>query len=304
MLNLRELIAMGFCGRGLSGPTSSQGAMHAILDSVIADFIGKLNELESYGTQTGVCNTYSIQYKDHVTFRKMLSGIASRAKDLAGVTCSKMTSANARFTLFRANNGNVIEPLYEWASTQYRVPIYGIASAYLGGVSNPKIRSISMLGDFDVTSEFEETGGFEFLLSGSADALKTVPGGQCLSCPKKDCKFVGDFDTTVFEWMKAQQKMEELEALVKEHLVMRGPTKVGSHLVYMKESRRRSFDANRRDELMEILNGRLTPMQIQDCLKPDATAILSHVKAGKIPAIAEDMFNVTTSYHIDTKLSL
>jgi hypothetical protein len=309
VLKLREMIAMGFCGRGLAGiggGACGSGRLHAALDSVIVKQAGSLQDLESYGRQTAICNDLAISWEDQVVFRKMLTGIAGRAEELASVKGIYMDWNDISYMFFQDDkDGTIIEPLYEWATTQYHVPMYGILCAYFQDVKNPKIRSISMLGDFDVTSEYGHgAGGIKEMLEDATNQSKEVPGGQCLSCPKKDCSFSKQFDTTVFDWMKAKQKMEELEALVRDHLVMNGPTKVGSHLAYMKENHRRNFDPKRRDELMGILNDRLTPTQIQECMKFDATELLKLVRQGKVPAVVGDMFKAATSYSIDTKVSL
>lgn len=313
LISLRELIASGFCGKKIETAPQSIGHLHRIVDEVIFERATHLGELGDENTQIAYANQYTIKYEDHVVFRNFLSGVAEKKEafsldiqmerkvvDIGG-------GVDVRFIkFFDKLNGAYVEPAYQFYLPSYYIPFYGIMAAYLCGSTGlgVRVRVISAMGDFDHVESYPviETQIKELLAS--VTEKKVLAGQQCQACPITGCTFNVEFQNLVMGWLKIEQKRDEIMDRVKEFLIMNGPTKVGTHLVYLKDNPRRTLKKGCDDELFGILSQKLSATEIDAYYKPDAAAILKLVDQGKLPEAVKDLFKTTYHRSIETGLSL
>lgn len=310
-LYLRELLESGFCGGYIPhAPALRIGRVHVALDNAIHDYNGKLEQLGSESHQTSLCGYHNIPYEHQKYFRECLTGISERfpACSISEQTHTMPNGTIITFMKFLDLANKVyIEPSYRFVSKEYHVPMYGIMCAYFCeatgiGVS---VKTISALADFTCESQYPVIAAQlnDFLHSATTVDMR-IPGPQCQSCELSVCTFKVDLMTLVYAWMKQKQKYDDYKNQLHEFLVMNGPTKIGAHLIYLKETIRRSLKKGAGPELKAALIDRLTVSQVDGCYKPDAQAIFRLIEKHQIPVATENLFEKSSSHSIDSGLSL
>lgn len=308
---LREIIEAGFCGMYLpkqAAPT--MGQIQYNLDMIIADQKLGMDPIQ-------LANHINLRYEDQIYFQKCLLGIKAQSgtfhpEDVKRFPFKITYDApvgvlEIRGMVFKDGDA-FIEPCYNFYLPDKFVPLHSVIAAYLMGYRGTlRVDVVSALGDSG-DALILEVPILENQIRGYLAAIAAkmlAPGGACMNCIREDCTFDSEFEKKVFGWMKAKERVENLDAQIREHLTYRGPTKCGSHLVYMKETARRSFDSSKSmTKFIDELKAE-KPVNWQDFLKPDSAEIAKAIKKNHLPKrFLGDYFKLSSSFSIDTTLSL
>lgn len=301
---LREIIEAGFCGQyAPSAKAPTMGLLHYALDKIIARQI-------PMGDFIQLCSQNNVQFEDQPFFVKCLEGIHAKPgyfnkTDIEVEERSVLSGdKDVKYIVFRdKDTDRFIEPVYHFYSPETYVPIYSIMCAYLMGIEGPiKVDCISMIGDASHCKEYGTNQGqcHDLLTAYQSGCLS--PGRQCLSCMAA-CNLKDNFESMVYTWMKAKQEVDAAEKVLREHLIYKGPSKCGAHLVYMKESVRRTFTPKLINSwLGELMTA--VPALWQDYVKPDTAEIMRAIASGKLDKKFAKDFKESRSFSIDTTFSL
>ena len=310
---LRDLLEGGFCnGYDPSQINPTPGRLRFALD-VIAR-IGVFTNFNMEGPKVELCNHNNVPYGMQPFFHRCLDGLFNNSayfnpKDLDSVHTSVKLDYLDDPIEFSVVIGKAtktfIEPVYDYVSMQSFMPMHSIIAAYLMGISGEiDVDCVSVTSGLFMTKKWPIIKSeIEWLLSGTAATTMRRPGGACMSCDRKECTFKAAFDAKVYDWMKAKHALEEIEAQIREHITYNGPTKVGAHLVYLKENKRRDLDFSKRFEWLELLK-QSRPHDWMDFLKPDSGEIFRLAAKGKISKDLLEAFKESRYYTLDTTLTL
>lgn len=311
MLSLRELVYFGFCGMRPTAPAQDNlGYVHHVLDIAtrakgegVSDFSVETNRVQ-------LASNYSVPYAHMPYLYRRLEAIHEHREILARYRRNRFAAywgvkPNLReivVDLFEAEDGSLLEPSYDFIERDLAVPLYAIVGAFLAGVPCDKpvtVRTLSMVGDLDVTASYPlKTDQIRALLD-SACATSATPGPQCLSCPLTECSFQSPFDAAMYEYLKLKQKLDQAETALREHLTVHGPTKVGFHIAHMKERVRRTYSEKKGGGLLDEL---LTFPNWVRYVRPDARTILKAIDKKDLPERMADMFTESRYWTLETAL--
>jgi hypothetical protein len=313
---LRDILESGFCGSySIAGGGQTRGRVRFKLDLVAASnmFLGCDQEWQ----RVQVCNSNVISYEDQPFFHKCLEGLLSNGSyfnptdhEWVHDSVSVPSGDEVQFIASRdKSTGTFIEPVYDYVSMQDYIPMHSIICAYLMGIAGPiSVDCISVMsGPFSSKVWAIDRAAIEALLASwftskvKSEARK--PSGACASCSQSACVFQSPFEHLTYDWMKAKQTIDAIEAKIREHITYNGPTKVGAHLVYMKESKRRSLNPAQRDQFLELLK-KERPNDWLDFMNPDAAEIAKLVAKKKLPQELLAAFKESRYYTLDTTLTL
>jgi hypothetical protein len=302
---LRELLERGFCGHyspAAKPPTT--GHLHWALDKIIqfAAVAGTTKD------PIQLSNQYGVRFGDQQFFMSRIEGIMKKLGyfhttdvEILSRTIHISHVDEIEFLQFRdKSTGSFIEPVYHFYNPDYHVPMYSLMVAYLMDMNGPlTVDCVSMIGESVSTKTWDiNRTQCKELLDGRLSG-KLVPGRQCAECSSV-CLMKTDFESLVYSWKKAQQEAEVAEQKIRDHLTYKGPTKCGAHLVYMKESRRRTLTDKASSELVH----KLLSHGSSKYLKPDAAEIAKDVASGKLDSEYLKPFKESSSFSIDTTFSL
>lgn len=306
MLNLRLLVAAGFCGGYRPPPQQGPGAIHAALDHVVCE--EDLASLDQRGVQDQLGNRHKIQYQNRVYFYRCLQGIWER-RALIGSLTRKIQNREFGGNIIEVaefGDGDVeVELLYGYYAPSYTTgPAYALCARHLAGRPLPaKMRSISVVGDFD---HYDDPGDVYYpkilqWLTASVDAATREPSHACASCIRIECPMKTDFEKLMYGWLKARQDYDSKEALIRAHLTHHGPSKCGMHIAYLSERPKRVFrDALRGHFLNDLMKTMDLRVALQKYYKPDTKAIALAIKNGSLPDSFWTYMAYTSHYDIET----
>jgi hypothetical protein len=308
------MIEAGFCGGYAAKGGKTRGHLRYILDEIAAGcwFLGC--EYEAQRIQ--LCNQKVVSYEDQPFFHRCLEGLNNNGayfhkadhEFVHDSVYSPQAGAEISFYAIRDKNvGAFIEPVYDYVAMESYVPMHSLIAAYLMGLTGEiQVDCISVMsGPFSTKRWPIVTSEIESLLAGwrmSATGTRR-PSGACASCTQSTCTFQSDFDHLTYDWMKAKANVSDIEAKIRQHITYNGPTKVGAHLVYMKENKRRSLDPEKRDAFLELLK-KERPQDWVDFLNPDAAELFKLAAQGKITKELLRAFKESRYYTLDTTLTL
>lgn len=312
---LRDILEAGFCGSyGVSNPRNI-GKTHYALDQIAAS--GQFDQFDQEGARIQLANQNFVPYVDQPFFHKCLEGLLNNGAyfntaDHEFIQDSinlQGTDWNITFIVIRDKScGAIIEPVYNFVSFQNYIPMHSLCAAYLMGLKEVQIDPISLMsGSLDPKKWAIDGPAINHLLVGwfkstlVTEERKAGPG--CMSCIRTDCSWSTSFETRTYEWMKAKQKLAEIEGALKDHITFNGPTKVGAHMVYMKENKRRALDPQKRDKFMKLLQEK-RPNDWADLMHPDAAEIFKLAGKGLLPKEVLEAFKESRYYTLETTLTL
>lgn len=320
---LRELLESGFCGKHREAVgKNGLGTIHAALDSIIATHgvagIPTLDALMDESQRVQLGNKYKIPYESKPHFDRCLQGIYDNRKWFtpAGHWGLSYETAEApgppgvaiRYMKMRHMvDPEIIEPVYSFYFPENYIPLHSLLIAFLEGWKAEQItvKLVSVCAEGEVV-----VGGYHMLrpqlqdlLEKSLNAHETMMGPACSNCPITDCLGHDEFEKLTMAWFKAKQTEEELRAKIREHLVWHGPTKVGAHLVFMKEHARRTLPRKHFQMFLDLVKA-ASPSDYTAYLSSYNTAVFDAVAKGKLPAQVTACFTQSKSHSIETGLSL
>lgn len=313
---LREAVARGFCGqkklvKGI--PPDPLAAVHYALDRAIMH--APLDQLDQEHVRIQLTNQAGLPYEQHKYFHECLLGIFERREifkrdELDINDTDEGWGGNpdypVKFVSFlRKKDGAMVEPRYAFYSPMHHWPVYSLMVAFMMGVKQSiKIRTVSVLGEFDHEEEYPmQDLILKDTMARYAVAEEEVPGPQCLTCPRTDCKFVGEFGQTAYAYLKAKQAFEEAELKMKDFLATNGPHKCGVHMMYMNEHNRHFFNPKNFQTFQAAVT-RHSPKGHMQYFNPDAKEVMKAIKKGDLPKDLEILFKRSNYYTIESAISL
>jgi hypothetical protein len=314
---LRDILEGGFCGsyEPKNPVVKNPGKIHYALDQIAA--IGSFGQFDQEGARIQAANQNHVAYQDQPFFHKCLEGFLNNSayfnvidhEWIQDSIAIPWTDWTVQFIVIRDRScGAIIEPVYNFVSFPAFVPMHSLIAAYLMGLKEVQIDPISLMsGGLDPKKWAVDAEAIQELLAGWVKSGSTPeerkPGAGCMACARAGCSWKTGFETQVYEWMKAKQKLDEIESGLKEHITYNGPTKVGAHMVYMKENKRRALDPQKRDEFMKLLQEK-RPNDWAALMHPDAAEIFKLAAKGHLPKELLAAFKESRYYTLDTTLTL
>jgi hypothetical protein len=312
---LRDILESGFCGGYTPKTPRNLAKTRYSLDAIAAS--GKFDGFDQESVRIQLTNQHFVPYEDQPFFHKNLEGLLNNS-GYFNTTDHEFTVESRRMdgtevdivfvVIWDRNTKGIIEPLYDFVSFQNYLPMHSLVAAYLMGLEKVSVDVISLMaGPVDTKTWAVDKPAINKLLvewfHSTTDSGYRKSGSACMSCTRSGCTWKSDFDQRVYDWMKAQQLVAGLEAQIKEHVTYNGPTKVGAHMVYMKESRRRTADPTKRGLFLELLKEH-RPNDWVAFMNPDIAAVTKLAEGGKVPMEIMDAFKESRFYTLDTKLTL
>lgn len=312
---LRDILESGFCGGYTPKMPRNLAKTRYALDAIAA--AGKFDGFDQESVRIQLANQNFVPYEDQPFFHKNLEGLLNNsayfnATDHEFIHDSirlEGADADIAFYVIRdKSTGSFVEPVYDFVTFQNYLPMHSLIAAYLMGLEKVEVGAISLMaGHVDSKLWAVDRPAISKLLdewrhsTGMPEYRKA--SGACTTCTLVSCTWKSDFDKKVYDWMKAQQLVAELEAQIKEHVTYNGPTKVGAHMVYMKENKRRTMDPTKRDQFLELLKEH-RPNDWAAFMNADIAAVAKLAESGKAPKEIMDAFKESRFYTLDTKLTL
>lgn len=314
---LRDLIEAGFCGAyAPKNLNATRGRLRFALDLIAG--AGNFAGFDDEDVRVQICNQKLVPYPDQPFMHRCLEGLLNNESyfnpiDHECTTTTRVipgTIHHVEFSFIQDRTMKAfIEPVYDFVAMQDYIPMHSLLCAYLMGLEGTiQVDCIStMAGPFSTKTWGIDKAALQAVLdvwvSTSIASVNRSSSSACIQCDRHGCGFKSDFETKVYAWMKAKQALEALEEEVRHHVTYNGPTKVGAHLVYLKENKRRSLDPVMRAAWLELLKSK-RPHDWLDLMVPDGAQIFRLAERNKLSKELLQAFKESRYYTLDTTLTL
>ncbi len=307
---LREITGSGFCGM-YTPQARSRARLHYKLDCILRAAFEQRTfvALEMETGRIQLCNQFQIGFEDQPFAHAAMAGMARRAAEFGSdITVSELVvgmEKPTKFITFRnTQTGAYVEPYYGSFLSDDTSPVYSISLAYLQeDVGAIKVDMIPVLSDGEVSRKYWSVSRAEVhdLLT-KWNSMQKVPGPQCLSCDTLNCTFKDGFEKHFQNYLKQKQAADQAAEEIRQHLIYRGPSEVGYHTAYMKETVRRTAIDEKLEAWLDSLMAETTDWR--DYIKPDSIAIAKAIKEKKLDKKFGEIFKEAKYYTIETRSNL